>query len=482
MGTVKQTPTSQPGASRAELILAQLEKVLSSPFFAKADRLRRFLRLIVENELRPSTEALKETLIGIEVYGRPVDYDPKVEPIVRTEARRLRLKLGEYYGGPGMVDRVVITVPTGGYVPQFDIRPEAGPKVVTLPAPEASSAKGGGIARLRPAWRIASVILLLGSGAIVSWLWLGRTRTPFLGPEVPVTRLPGSETQPNVSPDGKYVAFVWSGPQGDCCIYIKNLESGELRQVTYGAGHDLFPSWSPDGRSIAFLRMFRDGQKQILLTSVSAALSGSGSMNEQHPVAVSHAAQPSWTDDPSLFSFSSGPAWSPDGKTLAISDQPGEGEPDSLYLVNVADGQKKRATTPGPGDVGDYFPAFSPDARTLAFVRVRSRRFISDIYAEHISSGALERITSDSRAVSGLTWASVHTLVFSSSEGGNSLLWRFRAEEGNRNRCLEPGSKCSTRRLPQVGAFWCTRKGSATPMCGVFQRNRQAGIASRRSS
>ncbi|MBV9675499.1 MAG: hypothetical protein JO185_04145, partial [Acidobacteriaceae bacterium] len=114
MGSVQEISASGP-SSRSALIRAELEKIVSSPVFARADRLSQFLRLIVDNSLQTGSEPLKETIIGAQVYGRTIGYDPKAEPIVRIEARRLRLKLEEYYAGPGSKDRVIITVPTGGY-------------------------------------------------------------------------------------------------------------------------------------------------------------------------------------------------------------------------------------------------------------------------------------------------------------------------------------------------------------------------------
>jgi Tol biopolymer transport system component len=421
MGTVQQIPFSDPPESR-ELVLAQLEKILASAVFAKSDRLSHFLRFVVENGLRPGAEPLKETLIGIGVYGRPTDYDPKLEPIVRTEARRLRLKLTEYYNGPGAADRVVISVPTGGYTPQFEIRPGAVSKIVTLSASQILP-KRSRISHLALSGIVASALVLLGISLAAAWLWRGGIQTSTVTREVAVTRLPGSAFQPAVSRDGKYVAFVWNGPDGNCCIYLKSLESGELHQLTHGRGHDLFPAWSPDGRSVAFVRMYPDGQKQVFLTSVAVAGALNASAEHERLLVTARAVQPMWIDDPSLLYLSPGPAWSPGGSFLAISDSPKEGESDSLYFVDVANSQKRRATTPRAGEVGDYFPTSSPDGRKLAFVRVSSQRFSSDIYVEDIGSGGLKRITFDSRGISGLTWISSSALVFSASKGGTSVLW-----------------------------------------------------------
>jgi hypothetical protein len=65
---------------------------------------------------RPDDE-LKESVIGVEVFGRTPDYSPKSDPIVRTEIRRLRNRLSEYYQNEGSADTVRFEVPKGGYVP-----------------------------------------------------------------------------------------------------------------------------------------------------------------------------------------------------------------------------------------------------------------------------------------------------------------------------------------------------------------------------
>src|SRR6516162_7040285 len=95
----------------------QLDRILASPGFARNERLSRFLRFVVERHLEGRDAELKESLLAIEVFGRPPDYDPKQDPIVRTEASRLRARLSEYYLGNGKDDPLVIELPKGGYVP-----------------------------------------------------------------------------------------------------------------------------------------------------------------------------------------------------------------------------------------------------------------------------------------------------------------------------------------------------------------------------
>src|SRR5262245_60678331 len=97
----------------AELIRSELDKILASRSFAHADRPRRFLRFVVEETLREDATSLKEYSIGTAVLNRGESFDPRVDPIVRVEAGRLRLRLSEYYRTEGSDDPVVIDLPKG---------------------------------------------------------------------------------------------------------------------------------------------------------------------------------------------------------------------------------------------------------------------------------------------------------------------------------------------------------------------------------
>jgi TolB-like protein len=108
-----------PDASAVE---RQLDRMLASSGFRKCPRLARFLRFAVEQTLAGLAGVSKETLIGIEIFGRPPDYDPGADPIVRVEARRLREKLARYYQAEGRADPIRIEMPKGGYLPVFEIR------------------------------------------------------------------------------------------------------------------------------------------------------------------------------------------------------------------------------------------------------------------------------------------------------------------------------------------------------------------------
>jgi serine/threonine-protein kinase len=110
------------------------------------------LRYVVEHSLNGESGQLKETVIGVEVYGRPAAYDPKFDPVVRMQAAKLRSKLTEYYGGPGSHDPVLIELPKGSYVPV--VRP-VGPRV---PPPGR--------------WRWIAIGTLAVLAAVGLWRWL----------------------------------------------------------------------------------------------------------------------------------------------------------------------------------------------------------------------------------------------------------------------------------------------------------------------
>jgi predicted ATPase len=103
----------------ADRVLAQVTRILASGTFDSAPTLRRFLEYVVTHALEGHPDHLKEYSLGVDVFGRGTSFDPRVDTIVRVQARRLRSKLQEYYDTEGRADPVVIEVPKGRYVPSF---------------------------------------------------------------------------------------------------------------------------------------------------------------------------------------------------------------------------------------------------------------------------------------------------------------------------------------------------------------------------
>jgi len=117
-----ETPTPALNGIPAADIKSELELILRSRAFIQSHRIRRFLQFIVEESLLGQQHRLKEYVIGLEVFDRREAFDPRVDSIVRVEARRLRNKLEEYYGGEGREDQVRVQLRKGSYVPMFEYR------------------------------------------------------------------------------------------------------------------------------------------------------------------------------------------------------------------------------------------------------------------------------------------------------------------------------------------------------------------------
>jgi TolB-like protein/Flp pilus assembly protein TadD len=128
---------ASPTALPRDAIEAELQKILASKVFARSQRLSRFLRFVSDQVVQGKTDSLKEYVLGVEVFDRRPTYDPRLDPIVRVEARRLRAKLLEYYRTEGAGDAISIELPERGYSPLFRHRNALAPKVRTRQEPPA---------------------------------------------------------------------------------------------------------------------------------------------------------------------------------------------------------------------------------------------------------------------------------------------------------------------------------------------------------
>jgi len=100
-------------------IQSALFNALKSPEFRSAPQLRAFLEFVVRAALDNKLEKIKGYTIAVEALGRPEDFNPVTDPIVRVEAARLRRRLVKYYTGSGLSDPVRISIPKGSYAPSF---------------------------------------------------------------------------------------------------------------------------------------------------------------------------------------------------------------------------------------------------------------------------------------------------------------------------------------------------------------------------
>ena len=104
-----------------EQVLDTLGRIERSKGFRRSLRMTRFLRFIVEGKLDGRIDDLREIVLGMEVFDRGDSFDPAEDNIVRVDAARLRSKLADYYEHEGASEAVRISMPKGGYVPEFEI-------------------------------------------------------------------------------------------------------------------------------------------------------------------------------------------------------------------------------------------------------------------------------------------------------------------------------------------------------------------------
>ena len=88
-----------------------LQRVLRSRTFARSERLRSFLKFIVEMEQLGLSHQLKGYTIGIDVFSRSHGFDPGTDPLVRVQAGKLRKLLNQFYACEGRDDPLRIRIP-----------------------------------------------------------------------------------------------------------------------------------------------------------------------------------------------------------------------------------------------------------------------------------------------------------------------------------------------------------------------------------
>src|SRR5262245_29464001 len=416
-------PSSTPGSSprfpelpeHSVRIRDQLSRILKSSGFVNSERMRQFLRFVVERALEGDAQRLKESVIGVEVFDRDPSYDPKVEPIVRIEARRLREKLHEYYKQEGIRDAVVIHLPKGGYAPVFEMRP----LVITTSRQEISDTETLAtvppppIASSRTRWLLRASVAALSITAAV--FIVGRRTSNRIPTLAPLTSLPGYAYRPSISPDGKRVAFVWDAGSYNSDIYVKLINTGDPFRLTTSPEVETDPAWSPDGSRIAFRRIFSDRSEIILAPALGGA---------ERRLAVQTLGRHLDPVDPAIRL--AGPVWLPDGRQIAIMDSTGD-QPPGIHLVDLESGEKQRLTTPGRRDEWDSDAAFSPQGDRLAFVRWRAGASGSgDLYVQSVKGGEPKRLTFDRRWISGVTWTpDGQRIIFASDRNGDFRLWQI---------------------------------------------------------
>ena len=192
-----------------EALHSQIEKLNRSSILHGSESLCKLLRYLGEHSLESPGVALKEYQIATEVFGRPADFDSRVDSTVRVQTGRLRSKLAEYYAGGGAADRLVIEIPKGSYSLTCHVRPVP-ETAAPVNGPPAAAPQPVVASRSYPpvSWLLLSIVagaLLVIAGAIVV--------TRFLMP------LPAATTeQPSIALKTFWTPFA-GGPDAPLVVY-----------------------------------------------------------------------------------------------------------------------------------------------------------------------------------------------------------------------------------------------------------------------
>jgi serine/threonine-protein kinase len=316
----------------------------------------------------------------------------------------------------------------------------------------------------RGAWLLSLVgLVTVLISSLIAWGLLKTGREPPLtiGALKHVTKDPGLELDPAISPDGTRVAFV-AGPPGKRRLYLREVDGGRAIPLTDDgvAVSQRRPDWAPDGRRI----VFQAGQQGIGVRPESRtgalytipALGGRPTVLLP-PQGSGVALTPAWSPDGSQVAYcaedgiyvigASGGTprqilrsarsvhsarWSPDGTRLAFvvggiyfalgEDQLGNTENSAVHIVTVATGAERIATT---GEWLDTSPAWTADGRGLLFVS--SRGGGRDVFRLRLSKsgepeGEAERVTSGLNAHS-ISFSHDQKLLAYSSLSFRANIW-----------------------------------------------------------
>jgi TolB-like protein/Tfp pilus assembly protein PilF len=178
-------PLARARQTDSAVMRKELDRVLSSKAFEHADRARSFLRYIVEETIEGRGHLLKEYSIGIEVFGKDPSFDPRTNTIVRTEARRLRSRLTQFYEteGSGSAQRIVLK--KGGYLPALEVPGQPYPEPAASLSPSAPPS-------LKPRTVISTRLAMFIAGSLVLFLAAAYAYLKLSSSSEPHHYLPGS--------------------------------------------------------------------------------------------------------------------------------------------------------------------------------------------------------------------------------------------------------------------------------------------------
>ncbi|HEY6953425.1 MAG TPA: S9 family peptidase [Bacteroidota bacterium] len=233
----------------------------------------------------------------------------------------------------------------------------------------------------------------------------------------------GRVSDPSISPDGKWVAFVVTYQdtlqnKSNSNIYLVSIDGGAAKQLTTAKGANNSPKWMPDGKTIAFIST-RDGESQIWtipadggeakkVSSISTEASGLIVSPDGKWFAFTSDVFPDCQSDDcnkmrlEAMDQSKVKAKIFDHLPYRVWNQWKDGKRSHLFIM-PSEGGPAKDLTPGEYDTppidlgGNWDYAFSPDSKEIAFERntdpVVAVSTNNDIYVVPVTGGPLKKIT-----------------------------------------------------------------------------------------
>jgi len=268
--------------------------------------------------------------------------------------------------------------------------------------------------------------LATGGGAFWSLAVSSAPPVARLAPPVALTSLPGVEFGAAFSPDGKQVAFFWTGPSREASgIYIKTLGSESVTPLVLRepGGHFVYgPAWSPDGRTIAFLR--RTETRETWLCLVASSGGPERRLIRLHDKTAVLSAENSHL------------AWSLDSRRILAPLQMGEHKR-AIHWITVDSLATQRVTEPAASDQG---PVASPNRQSLVFLRQDysagggQELLLQNLKPDGSADGTARPLMRGPGFISGVAWApgGNDLIVCKREPGTSSSLYRMPARPGGR--------------------------------------------------